>query len=96
MPTFVDAGDDAFDVVRLVPTSQGLDVRVRGEESLVGSGSLGRGPLGQSRELSEDRKKPRDGWKLLRGFMISGASAETRTPDLLITNQLLYQLSYAG
>ena len=26
----------------------------------------------------------------------SGASEETRTPDLLITNQLLYQLSYAG
>ena len=28
--------------------------------------------------------------------MKSGASGETRTPDLLITNQLLYQLSYAG
>ena len=27
---------------------------------------------------------------------ISGASEETRTPDLLITNELLYLLSYAG
>lgn len=27
---------------------------------------------------------------------IFGASEGTRTPDLLITNQLLYQLSYAG
>jgi hypothetical protein len=26
----------------------------------------------------------------------SGAGARTRTEDLLITNQLLYQLSYAG
>lgn len=25
-----------------------------------------------------------------------GAKEETRTPDLLITNQLLYQLSYLG
>ncbi len=25
-----------------------------------------------------------------------GAGAQTRTADLLITNQLLYQLSYAG
>jgi hypothetical protein len=28
--------------------------------------------------------------------VISGAGAQTRTEDLLITNQLLYQLSYAG
>ena len=26
----------------------------------------------------------------------SGAGGRTRTPDLLITNQLLYQLSYTG
>jgi hypothetical protein len=26
----------------------------------------------------------------------SGAGGGSRTPDLLITNQLLYQLSYAG
>ena len=26
----------------------------------------------------------------------SGAGGQTRTDDLLITNQLLYQLSYAG
>lgn len=29
-------------------------------------------------------------------FEISGAGGRTRTDDLLITNQLLYQLSYAG
>ena len=28
--------------------------------------------------------------------VISGAGGRTRTDDLLITNQLLYQLSYAG
>ena len=28
--------------------------------------------------------------------MIFGATARTRTADLLITNQLLYQLSYGG
>ena len=27
---------------------------------------------------------------------LAGAGEGTRTPDLLITNQLLYQLSYAG
>jgi hypothetical protein len=27
---------------------------------------------------------------------VSGAGGRTRTDDLLITNQLLYQLSYAG
>ncbi len=36
-----------------------------------------------------------------RGFigaklLIIGAGAQTRTADLLITNQLLYQLSYTG
>ena len=29
-------------------------------------------------------------------FRKSGAGGRTRTDDLLITNQLLYQLSYAG
>ena len=28
--------------------------------------------------------------------LIGGAGGRTRTPDLLITNQLLYQLSYTG
>ena len=34
-----------------------------------------------------------------KGVMVNekdGAGAQTRTADLLITNQLLYQLSYAG
>ena len=29
-------------------------------------------------------------------FCLYGAGRRTRTPDLLITNQLLYQLSYTG
>ena len=28
--------------------------------------------------------------------MLDGAGRRTRTPDLLITNQLLYRLSYTG
>ena len=33
---------------------------------------------------------------LYGGFSLSGAGTRSRTPDLMITNQLLYQLSYAG
>ncbi len=33
-------------------------------------------------------------WRAL--YLIYGAGAQTRTADLLITNQLLYQLSYTG
>ena len=29
-------------------------------------------------------------------YRLLGAGRRTRTPDLLITNQLLYQLSYTG
>ena len=32
----------------------------------------------------------------LRYTSMAGANKGTRTPDLLITNQLLYQLSYIG
>jgi hypothetical protein len=39
--------------------------------------------------------RPR-GWEKLRFAKENGAGARTRTEDLLITNQLLYQLSYAG
>ena len=31
-----------------------------------------------------------------RAFQISGADTKSRTRDLLITSQLLYQLSYVG
>ena len=34
------------------------------------------------------------GYEIL--FCLNGAGRRTRTPDLLITNQLLYQLSYTG
>ena len=37
----------------------------------------------------------REGWVLFDCRVI-GAGTRTRTEDLLITNQLLYQLSYAG
>ena len=36
------------------------------------------------------------GFKLLILFGLHGAEGRTRTGDLLITNQLLYQLSYFG
>jgi hypothetical protein len=32
----------------------------------------------------------------MRGELKNGAGSKNRTHDLLITNQLLYQLSYAG
>ena len=54
---------------------------------LSGTGSV----LRQKRRVAngnEFRLQPFD--------ILSGASEGTRTPDLLITNQLLYQLSYAG
>ena len=34
--------------------------------------------------------------KTLQPFVLSGAGTTNRTRDLLITSQLLYQLSYAG
>ena len=32
----------------------------------------------------------------MRGLLAFGAGTKSRTRDLMITNQLLYQLSYAG
>jgi hypothetical protein len=37
-----------------------------------------------------------DRWQLIADRCLSGADEGTRTPDPLITNQLLYQLSYIG
>ena len=42
------------------------------------------------------RRRPRSGELVLDVLKESGAGDGTRTRDLLITNQLLYQLSYAG
>ena len=39
---------------------------------------------------------PRMAFKLLIVLWMDGAESRTRTDDLLITNQLLYQLSYFG
>ena len=47
-----------------------------------------------SSTLPEIRKK--DLWKFPQTLDISGAGERTRTSDLLITSQLLYQLSYTG
>jgi hypothetical protein len=35
-------------------------------------------------------------WPAKKGLFLEGAGRRIRTDDLLITNQLLYQLSYAG
>ena len=40
------------------------------------------------------RKKPLT--TTVRGFLNVGAGEMNRTPDLLITNELLYRLSYTG
>ena len=44
-----------------------------------------------SRPLAKANKK-----SPVKGGFFNGANRETRTPDPLITNQLLYQLSYVG
>ena len=41
-------------------------------------------------------RPPAPGAELTAPAALCGAGEETRTPDLLITNQLLYQLSYTG
>ena len=41
-------------------------------------------------------KKARLSLSTRRAFLESGAGEENRTPDLRITNALLYQLSYSG
>ncbi len=40
------------------------------------------------------RRKKEKGLAEANPFKITGADEANRTPDLLITNQLLYQLSY--
>ena len=44
--------------------------------------------------VGSQTKKPNKTY-VLRGFL-TGASNRVRTDDLMITNQVLYQLSYAG
>ena len=40
--------------------------------------------------------RKRQGPAFLRGLVLYGAGTRSRTRDLLITSQLLYQLSYTG
>ncbi len=47
----------------------------------------------ESKTVYMTKKRPRVGALILRKI---GAGTRNRTTDLLITNQLLYQLSYAG
>jgi hypothetical protein len=44
--------------------------------------------------LLAQRKTPHT--KTVCGVFLSGAGEMNRTPDLLITNELLYRLSYTG
>ena len=56
-------------------------------------GSYPANPMQQKKGLDQ-RSKPSLDQKSKP--LIYGADKEIRTPDLLITNQLLYQLSYIG
>ena len=49
-------------------------------------------PFGAPNPQPENKKWPREGTI----FLFFGAGRGIRTPDLLITNQLLCQLSYSG
>ncbi len=42
------------------------------------------------------KRKKADNKKCYQPFKITGAATKSRTRDLLITSQLLYQLSYCG
>ena len=48
-------------------------------------------------EMEPEKRKTREAWRR-RGFleMKLGAGKRNRTPDLRITNALLYRLSYSG
>ena len=61
---------------------------------------MGEGGFGPPKSVTTDLQSAPFGhsgippYKLLLGA--GGAGRRTRTPDLLITNQLLYRLSYTG
>ena len=48
------------------------------------------------RQFRSECKSVLDGNSILDQHVVSGATGEIRTPDLLITNQVLYQLSHSG
>ena len=43
----------------------------------------------------QNKRQIKKGW-IKSNPLTTGAGKRSRTPDLMITNQLLYQLSYAG
>ena len=45
---------------------------------------------------AKPRKAPLNCAEMIHARKVAGAGSRIRTDDLLITNQLLYQLSYAG
>jgi hypothetical protein len=73
------------------------EATIRPHEKATGAGPLiGLGRLRQA-EFSQDCRKPRkEEFELCVSCGIYGAGEGTRTPDPLITNQMLYQLSYTG
>ena len=60
---------------------------------------MGEGGFGPPKSLTTDLQSAPFGHLGTRPYFVlkfSGAGGRTRTPDLLITNQLLYQLSYTS
>ena len=61
---------------------------------------MGEGGFGPPKSLTTDLQSAPFGRSGIRPYEIykkeCGAGGRTRTPDLLITNQLLYRLSYTG
>ena len=60
---------------------------------------MGEGGFGPPKSLTTDLQSAPFGHSGTRPYFdlkFSGAGGRTRTPDLLITNQLLYQLSYTS
>src|SRR6516165_6385341 len=65
-------------------------------ESWIACSKWGNRTLWLSEWLSNARQRAASQAELLKSLAFLGAGDVTRTRDLLITNQLLYQLSYAG
>ncbi len=77
-------------------SNEGNRAEVHGDErlpELLCSAALSHPALRQGNRFNRDRQAARPN---IRTTQRVGAGTRIRTGDLLITNQLLYQLSYAG
>ena len=66
---------------------------------MLTAGLVGEGGFEPPKSLTTDLQSAPFGHSGTRPYFVlkfSGAGGRTRTPDLLITNQLLYQLSYTS